>query len=217
MLKKMKFLPVALNVQDKSCLVVGGGLVAERKAKGLLECGAHIIVIAPALCDGFASLLAHIEYAQRAFQIGDCRGCRLVFACTDDRAVNEAVAREAAELGLWCSVADDAATSGFHSAAAVRRGDICIGITTAGGSPALAKHLKAKVEACLGPEYSDLLEIMGARRAALPTALEEQGDRAQLWRAILESATLRLLEDGDRVAAESLVDELIQQRRENGT
>jgi precorrin-2 dehydrogenase/sirohydrochlorin ferrochelatase len=212
---EMKLLPVALNVQDERCLVVGGGPVAQRKVEALLECGARVAVIAPALCDGFTSLRNHIEYSERTFQVDDCRACRLVFACTDDRAVNEVIAREASALGIWCNVADDAAASDFHSAAAVRRGDICIGITTAGGSPALAKHLKAKVEACFGAEYSGLLEIMGARRARLQEGLARQSDRAAIWRAVLESATLQLLQAGDRAAAEALVDELIQQRCED--
>jgi siroheme synthase-like protein len=211
----MKLLPVALNVQDERCLIVGGGAVAQRKAKSLLECGSRVAVIAPALCDSFAPLHAHIEYSERAFQEGDCRGHRLVFACTDDRAVNETVAREASALGIWCNVADDPAGSDFHSAAVVRRGDICVGITTAGSSPALSRHLKEQIETCLGAEYSDLLDIMGARRSALLQGLQQQSDRAKIWRAVLESETLQLLKNGDHAAAEVLVDELIQQRREN--
>jgi len=243
----MKFLPVALNVQGKRCLIVGGGAVARRKAESLLECGAKVRVIAPQLCDEFEALLevvsvvhspspparrapasqgegsqlssplgggrvgaapASLEYSGRAFTSGDCNGHTLVFACTDSRELNAAIAKEARSLGIWCNVADDADASDFHVAAAVHRGDICVGITTGGGSPALSRHLKSKVQEAIGPEYSELLEIMSARRDALSRSTPGQKQRAVIWRAILESAALELLRSGRREAAEAVIDGL---------
>lgn len=209
----MKLLPVALNVENKRCLIVGGGAVARRKAESLLECGATVRVIAPQLCNEFESLMSSLEYSGRVYQSGDCENHQLVFACTDNREVNAAVAEEANSLNIWCNVADDNVGSDFHVAAAVHRGDVCVGITTGGGSPALSRHLKTKVYEAIGPEYSGLLEIMSTRRDELSRSTPEQKQRAAIWRDILESEALELLKSGQREAAEAVVDGLCNPSR----
>lgn len=206
----MKLLPVALNIKDKRCLIVGGGPVAERKARALLECGARVTVVAPQLCDGFASLGGRFEHRAHCVHEGDCKVFELIFACTDDHATNRAIAREARWFGIWCNIADDPQASDFHTAAIVRRGDICVGVTTGGGSPALARHLRTQVEECIGPEYVELLEIVSARRVELKDAVECQSERAAIWRAILDSDALQLLRDGDRARAKKLIGEIVQ-------
>jgi siroheme synthase-like protein len=142
-------------------------------------------------------------------QPGDAADYHLVFACTDRADVNAQVAREARAHGAWCNVADNADASDFHSAAAVRRGEICIGIGTAGGSPALARHLRERVEACIGPEYEQLLDIMSRQRAFAKATVAEPSERASLWRAVLASDALDLLRDGRRDEAEALVARLV--------
>lgn len=210
----MMLLPVALNLAGKSTLVVGGGNVAARKVLSLLECGAQVCVIAPSLKDEFVELRARIKYLERAWQSDDLRleNFALVFACTNDREVNAQIASEATELNMWCNIGDDAASSDFHSAAAVRRGDICIGITTGGGSPALSRALKSQVEKCIGVEWSLLLEMVSSRRKMLDKTIETQPARAEVWRAILSSSVLTLLKSGDRAAAQNLIDELMERK-----
>ena len=213
-MEAVKLLPVALNVQNKRCLVVGGGPVAMRKVKSLVECGARVIVIAPAVYPTFPTSHEQVIYVPRPYQPGDCVNYALIFACTDDGAVNAAVAEEAARLDILCSVVDDAAASDFHSAATLRRGDICIGITTQGGSPALARYLQSRISACIGGEFEQLLDIMSTRRATVKGVLRQQADRAAAWSVVLESEALELLKAGERARAEALVDELLQLRNQ---
>jgi precorrin-2 dehydrogenase/sirohydrochlorin ferrochelatase len=205
----MKLLPVALNVAGKKTLVVGGGPVAARKVLSLLECDAQVTVIAPQLSPAFDVLRSRITYLERAWRSSDQAGQSLIFACTSSREVNAQIATEARACGIWCNLADDAEHSDFHGAAAIRRGEICVAITTGGGSPALAKHLKQEIEACIGEEYAQLLEILSARRAGLDGQVAEQSARANLWRAILKSDVLALLRAGNREAAEQIIDALI--------
>lgn len=210
----MKLLPVALKVEGARVLVVGGGQVAARKVRSLLESGALVHLVAPALCPDLQSLLPAITlHTARDYQSSDCNDCMLVFACTGDSAVNRQIAADARANNIWCQVADDAALSTLHGAATVRRGDVCVGITTGGGSPALAKHLKTQVENCLGPEYSQLLELMSQRRGALGQRLNEQHTRAQAWSAVLESEALLLLRDGQTESATRLIDSLLEAQR----
>jgi siroheme synthase-like protein len=211
----MKLLPVALDVEAKRCLVVGGGGVAVRKAHALLDCDARVHLVAPQLCAEGESLLSKIEYSARGFESDDCDSCILIFACTDDGVLNARIAEEAARRKIWCNVADDAERSAFHLAAAVRRGEICIGITTGGGSPALAKHLKKEVEDCVGDEYAALLNLMSARRTVLKKQLETQKERAAFWNDVLESEVLALLREGQTERAAMLMDSLIGEKLEN--
>lgn len=205
----MKLLPVALKVEGARVLIVGGGAIAFRKAGTLRECGANVRVISPILCAELEAMQSDLEYSARCFQEGDCRGHQLVFACTDDSKVNAQIAEEAKAENIWVQIADDATQSTLHSAATIRRDEICIGITTGGASPALARHLKQQVEECIGDEYAQLLKLMGERREKMKTHITSQTARAQLWRVILESEILEQLRQGRHKDAEELMDLLL--------
>lgn len=202
----MKLLPVALNLENRRVLIVGGGPVAARKAMACLECGARVRVVAPELCEAFAHL--KVEHHARVYESDDMSDCVLVFAATNSRKVNAQVLADAHNSHVACNVADDAQESDFHGAASVRRGDICVGISTSGGSPALARHLKARVDSCIGPEYETLLQLMSENRETLK-ASGEQTARAEKWRAVLQSDALELLRQGKPDEAETLVNALL--------
>jgi precorrin-2 dehydrogenase/sirohydrochlorin ferrochelatase len=209
----MKLLPVALRVENQRITIVGGGAVAARKARALLECGARVKIISPQLCDELKTQLEQPspcwEYSQRAFQSDDCDGCILVFACTNDSQVNAQIAAICGAKNILCQVADDGAGSTLHSAAAIRRGAICIGVSTEGASPALAKFLKEKIEDCIGEEYSQLSQWMGERRESLKTKMDSQAERAAIWRAVLDSGVLPLLREGKPDEAAKLLGGII--------
>lgn len=204
----MKRLPLSLDVVGKTCLVVGGGQVATRKVQSLLECGARPRVVTPQFSAALEALLPRLEYSLRTFQDDDCNNCGLVFACTNNATVNRAVHAAARRRGVWCNLADDAAAGDFHVMATVRRHEICIGISTGGGSPALARHLKLQVEKSIGDEYATLLEMMSQRRAALQQLVAGQAARAAFWDEVLRSGVLDLLREGDAAAAAQLLDKL---------
>ncbi len=210
----MKLLPVALRVEGARVLIVGGGAVAARKARSLLECGAQIKIVSPQLCEQLQAqtkqAAACWEYFQRTFQSDDCDDCILVFACTNDTKVNAQVAAICKSKNIFCQVADDGAGSTLHGAATIRRDEICIGISTGGASPALAKHLKEKVENCVGAEYSQLSQLMGERREDVKTKIESQSARAAIWREVLASEVLPLLREGKTSEAETTLDDLLK-------
>ena len=208
-------LPISLDVKNKRCLVVGGGIVATRKVRSLLECGAIVVVVSPDLCDEMQTLQPQIEYSKRQFHSEDCAGCLLIFACTNVREVNQEIAKAAQNLGIWCNVADDSSRSDFQSAATIRRGEISVAVATNGGSPALSKHLKARIESVIGPEYAQLLSLMSERRARIEYS-NEQAERANKWRAILGSDVLELLRAGETERATQKIDAILSAVDEPG-
>ena len=194
-------LPIALNLENRRVLIVGGGGVAARKAASCLDAGARVTIIAPRLIEGFA---APIEHLAREYQSGDCRNFDLVFAATNSSHVNGQVASEARSNKIWCNIADDAQASDFHTQSVVRRGPIEIGVSTGRLSPVLARHVREKIEAVVGPEY----EMLQTLASEIEVPLAKRGD---FWRAVLASDVLDLLRAGETARARIQLGEIFAQ------
>jgi precorrin-2 dehydrogenase / sirohydrochlorin ferrochelatase len=143
-LNSVPYYPIFLDLVGKPVLVVGAGKVALRKTRGLLEAGAAVTVVAPRAVPEFAQL--DITMRRRAFRSSDIRGAMLVFAATDDREVNHAVAQAAKRQGISVNVADARAECSFLVPARITRGNLQIAISTGGESPRVAAALRRKIE-----------------------------------------------------------------------
>jgi len=144
--------PITLtNLRGALVVMVGGGAVSARKLRGLLAVGAEVRLISPAVTPELRALAdsGAITWHARAYQPGDLAGARLVFAATDQRAVNAQVADDAAALGLLCNVADDPRAGDFHLPAVHRAPGLLVAVSTAGASPARAKRLRDQIAAWL--------------------------------------------------------------------
>lgn len=195
----MKTLPVALLLEGKRALVVGGGSVAARKVAALVEAGALVTVIAPELAPDFPAPLEHFP---RRFEANDCQGFALVFAATNVREVNRRVADEAKAHGIPVNDASDPLGSDFHTQAVVRRGPITVGVSTDGESPVVAAQLKRQIEAAIGPEW----EQMFALASEFDVPKEQRG---QFWKALLGRPVLRLLRGGQSEEARREIERLV--------
>src|SRR5689334_9648940 len=104
----MSYYPIFLNLSGQRCLIIGGGMVAERKVVGLLEAGASITVVSPELTPVLKDLAQEkkIRHFMRDYRKGDLSGYRLAFVATDDAQVNRAVYEEAQESNVFMNAAD---------------------------------------------------------------------------------------------------------------
>jgi siroheme synthase-like protein len=184
--------PVLLSLTGRPCLVVGGGPVAARKARGLLAAGADVTVVAPEISPEVEAIGVHVE--RRAYQRGDVAGFRLVIAATDDPAVNGAVYDDADAAGIWVNAADDPGTCSFTLPAVLRRGDLTVSVSTAGHSPALARWLRDQIGEELGPEYEVLLRLLAERREALRS--NGTPTEGMNWQDAIDSGMLDLVREG---------------------
>jgi cobalt-precorrin 5A hydrolase/precorrin-3B C17-methyltransferase len=144
--------PITLtNLRGTLVVVVGGGAVGERKLRGLLAAGAAVRLISPVVTPALRALAdsGEITWHARPYQPGDLAGARLVFAATDQRAVNAQVADTAAALGLLCNVADDPRAGDFHLPAVYREPGLLVAVSTEGASPTRAKQLRDQIGAWL--------------------------------------------------------------------
>ncbi len=164
-----RYYPIFLNIRGKRCVVVGGGAVALRKVKALLEHEASVEVISPELCPELSQLAKSraIQVLQKNYNGGDLQGVFIAIAATDDGEINNKVAEEARAKGVLVNVVDDSEHSDFIVPSQLRRGDITIAVSTAGKSPALARKIRTRLEKDFGAEYASLALLIDEVRSEL--------------------------------------------------
>ncbi len=167
------YFPAFLDLRGRRCLVVGGGLIAARKVRGLLACGARITVVSPVLVPSLARVAAagRVQHRGRVFRKADARGALLIIAATGVAAADDAVAEAARRHGALVNAVDRPARCDFIYGSVLRRGQLQIAVSTGGRAPALAREIRRRLEAIVGVEYATLVERVGrARRRARAAA-----------------------------------------------
>jgi precorrin-2 dehydrogenase / sirohydrochlorin ferrochelatase len=198
-----------VRMAGRRVVCVGAGGVAADKALPLVEAGADVTVIAPEAVPGLrdAAERGLLVWLPRRYAPGDLDLAYLVLAATADPAVNEQVVRDAEAQATWCVRVDAGGPTPGSAAipAAVRRGALTIAISTAGRAPVLSRALRHELEERYGPEYGELVALLGELRAdpalrAHLAGLDGPGRRSA-WRAVLRTDILTLIRSGQHSAA----------------
>jgi len=134
--------PLMLSMAGRRAVVIGGGQVALRRVRSLLDAGANVVVIAPVVVPELAEL--PVTVLAREYREGDLAAAWLAHAATDNPAVNARVAAEADRNRIWCVRADDAAVSAAWMPATTRHGEVTVAVT-AGGDPGRSQRLRAAI------------------------------------------------------------------------
>jgi siroheme synthase-like protein len=203
------FYPVALDVSNRPCLVVGGGRVAARKARGLLECGATVTVIAPELSSEMESLEPRLHAVERRpYREGDAAPFRLVVTATGLPAVDAAVHGDAEASGVWINSADDRAHSSFILPAVLRDGAVTVSVSTGGLSPAFSSWLRDRLAArCEG--LGTLAQLLSeARSRMLRDGLRTDSVD---WVRLLDGPLPDIVQSGDIDGARAIVDDFMDE------
>jgi siroheme synthase-like protein len=196
--------PVLLELAGRRAVVVGEPAVAAGKVEGLLAAGAAVTVVATGPAAELDRLAAEpgVTVRRRGYLPGDLAGAFLCVAGAADPMLRSAVAAEARAAGVLVNVMDDVRGCDFAAPAVVRRGDLVVAVGTGGRAPALASRLRAELGERFGPEWAELVDLVGEVRAATLGDLPELEERARRWRAALDVAELeRLVRAGRRELA----------------
>jgi precorrin-2 dehydrogenase/sirohydrochlorin ferrochelatase len=193
--------PIALRIAGRTCVVIGGGVIAARKADDLLRAGAKVRAVAPEWSAEFERLAAGrdgtVERLTRRFEPRDLDGALLVFAATDDRDAQRAVFREAAARGVLCNVVDVTDLCEFHVPATLRRGTLSISVATDGAFPLLAVKLRDHLARLVGPAFGPALRTLAAARALVRQRHpDDQAARMRRLRELLTDEALEQLLEG---------------------
>lgn len=149
--KARHYYPIGLDIAGRECLVVGGGKVAERKIKRLVDYGAKVQVVSPSLAPLLKAWADKglLKYQRGKFSSALLEKQALVFAATNDTELNQRIARLALRKGIFANAAKPGGVSGFIVPALVKRPSFTVAVSTEGRSPGRAKKLKEKLEKIL--------------------------------------------------------------------
>ncbi|MBS0376309.1 MAG: uroporphyrinogen-III C-methyltransferase [Proteobacteria bacterium] len=203
----MRYFPVFLDLAGRWVLVVGGGEVAARKVALLRESGARVRVVAPALGASLAAACAagEIEHHAREFVAGDVDGVRLVIAATDAPAVNRAVAAAAESRQVAVNVVDDLELSTGILPAIVDRSPIVVAVSTSGTAPALARRLRAEIDAVLDGALGRLAQLAASFRGEIRARIRDLGERRRFYDWLVDGAPGDLVRRAREPEAAALV------------
>ena len=167
---------VALDLRDRNVVVVGGGNVAERKVRGLLDAGASVTVVATHIATALRELAERgtIRTIERPFEAGDLDAATLVFAATDDDRVNLSVIEAARRRRILANDAADRSRSDFATPATYRTGPLTFAVDTAGLAPSFAVRLRDELHAHFGERYGRAAETLGRARTYVANAVSAE-------------------------------------------
>lgn len=179
--------PIVLDLDGRTCVVVGNGAHAEEKAAELRAAGADV------------------RRVTSPFRESDLDGASLVVTETGDAAENRRVYLEATRRGIPVNSLDDPPNCSFYFPSVLRRGDLVVALSTSGKCPALAVRLKQWLEKLIGAEYGEFVRIAGELREEIRTAMPNFSERKALWYELVDSPALSLLREGRKEEAERLL------------
>jgi precorrin-2 dehydrogenase/sirohydrochlorin ferrochelatase len=174
-----RYYMACLDLEGRSCLVVGGGSVALEKVRGLLDCGARVTVVAPQIVPELTAL--EVELVRRAYRADDLEGRFLVVASTSTPSVNRRVFQDAEARSLLCNVVDVPELCSFILPAVLRHDPIAIAVSTGGASPALAQRIRDDVAQIVKPEHAELARRLRDLRPWAKTHLTSYEERRDFF------------------------------------
>lgn len=207
----MKPYPIFLiGLQNRHCVMIGGGHEATFKVRGLLDCDAVVTVIHPTLTPELAAWAEEGQFTwlKRPYHPGDLHGAFLVIAERSDPKTNACIWAEAEAEGCLVNVMDDVDHCNFVAGSVVRQGLMTIAISTSGAAPTLSVRLRERMEAEFGEEYATLLTWMQSLRPPMAVQYPNFQERRQRWYELVDSEVLTLLRDGRLQEAQQLVAEV---------
>ncbi|MFM5354321.1 siroheme synthase CysG [Aeromonas dhakensis] len=207
----MDYLPIFCRLDNKPVLLVGGGEVAQRKVRLLLDAGAQLTVVAPELDPELAELAANgsIEWLAGEFAPAQLAGKWLVVAATDRREVNALVYQSANQARIFANVVDDPKRSSFIMPSIIDRSPLMVAISSGGKAPVLARLLREKLEAMLPQHLGAVAAFAGSLRDRVKTRFATMGERRRFWERLLGADRLgQALARGDHASANQLADSL---------
>ncbi len=207
----MRYYPMMMDLQGRPAAVIGGGAVAERKARSLVDCGAKVTVVAPELTEGLQSLVAEgaVVHRARKYERGDLDGATVAFVAVDDVDASAAAAEDARSAGVPVNVVDCPELCDFIVPSVVSRGPLTIAISTGGASPAWARKIRENLEAEFGDEYCRLLDAVGAVRRRCLESISDPERRREALKNAADDSLLELARNMEGAQLESEVMKLV--------
>jgi precorrin-2 dehydrogenase/sirohydrochlorin ferrochelatase len=206
------YYPLFMNIKDKLAVVVGGGTVAYRKVKTLLDYQALVRIVAPRVIPPLRLLVdeQRCSWARKEYAAPDLEGAALVFACTDNEDLNRQAARDAEAAKCLVNIVNDPEKGSFIVPAVLRNGDLRIAVSTAGSSPLLAQQIRRQLEEQYGdPMLAEYLELLKSWRPEVKRRLTKE-KRRLFWEKVTDGVVLEMIKADRLKEAKGVVEQCFQ-------
>lgn len=208
----MDHLPIFCQLRDRDCLLVGGGDVAERKARLLLDAGARVTVNALTFSPQFHVWADSqmLTLVQAPFTPALLDPCWLAIAATDDEDVNQQVSDAAEARRIFCNVVDAPQQASFIMPSIIDRSPLMVAVSSGGTSPVLARLLREKLESILPLHLGQLARYAGQLRSRVKKQFATVGERRRFWEKLFVNDRLaQSLANEDRQAVADTTEQLL--------
>lgn len=180
----MAYFPMFVDMKNKNCLIVGGGLVALRKARMMLEFEAKVRVIAPVLVKELYEVKG-IVVEEREFSFCDLLEQDMVIAATNLVELNGEIAEECKKRGIPVNVVNLPEAGSFLCPAYEKTGSVVAAFSSGGKNPAITQYLKKKIKPWMTKELAEQAEYLGAIRPRVKRQLKEKDKRKLAYEQLL--------------------------------
>ena len=181
----MGFFPFYIDIENKKCLVVGGGTVALRKIEKLLPFKPDITVVAPKVCDEIY-MLSGLNIIERGFNDKDIDGAFFVISATDDNELNAHIFKLCSDRSILVNTVDDKEKCGFIFPALVKKENVTVAISTEGKSPIYARFLRETIESSLDDDCDEIIELLSSVRKNIKETICTEEKRKEAFERILK-------------------------------
>lgn len=180
----MGYFPFFIDIENRNCIIVGGGKVALRKIEKLLPFNPKIVVIAPDICDEIKNITS-INILQRNFTDSDIQNAFMVISATDDNSLNAHIFELCQKNNILINTVDCKEKCGFIFPALVKRDNITVGISTSGKSPLYARFLREKIETAIDDNCDETIDILNKFRNLIKSEVKSEENRKRAFERIL--------------------------------
>ncbi len=196
--------PMNLNLEGRRCIVLGGGAVALRKVRTLLEAGAEVILLSPVASEELCGLAetGRLIWRQETYRQGALPQGFLLIAATDDEQANRQAIGEAKAAGMLVNAPAQPELSDFSVPAKLKRGELLITVSTGDHSPACARWIREILEDEFTEDFASWLEILSGLREELKEKMDGSREREAFWRQALNREIFALVKQGELKQAE---------------
>ena len=202
------YYPIFMDLNNQSVLVVGGGNVALRKVKTLIEHEANVRVISPQIVSELQALIddKRCVWIAREYESGDIQDAVLVFSCTEKEEVNARVANDARLANRPVNVVDDPEKCTFIVPSIMKRGDLTIAVSTGGSSPMVARQVRAELEELYGDEMAEYLALLRSWRPKVKEKLPPE-KRQLFWELVTDGQVRSIIKAKRLAEAKGVIEE----------
>lgn len=209
----MENFPIFLKLQDRPCLVVGGGVVAARKTQQLLAAGAKVFVVAPEIEASLNKLKQadQMHHLEQEYDESCLQDMKLIIAATNNMQLNNTIAEQAKKKNILVNVVDNPESGSFIMPSVIDRSPVIVAVSTGGASPVLARLLRARLETLIPSNYGKLAALIARFRDKVKQHYPTLRERRRFWEHVLQGPVAEMLYAGQEKNALALLEKKLEQ------